>query len=116
MPRVHRQRHHSQGARRNRHQYSVDFARAHDGQTGQTRESRRRDHLPAVLRKTELVEMSRIGKKPIALPKGVKVKIDDGQIEVSGPKGSLSTVVPEGVSFRMDGDNLVAERASDDKA
>ena len=60
--------------------------------------------------------MSRIGKKPIALPKGVKVKIDDGRIEVSGPKGSLSTTVPEGVSFRMDGDNLVAERASDDKA
>ena len=60
--------------------------------------------------------MSRIGKKPIALPKGVKVKIDDGAIEVSGPKGSLSTPVPEGVSFRMDGDNLVAERASDDKA
>jgi large subunit ribosomal protein L6 len=60
--------------------------------------------------------MSRIGKKPIALPKGVKVKIDDGTIEVSGPKGSLSTPVPEGVSFRMDGDNLVAERASDDKA
>jgi large subunit ribosomal protein L6 len=60
--------------------------------------------------------MSRIGKKPIALPKGVKVKIDDGAIEVTGPKGSLSTPVPEGVSFRMDGDNLVAERASDDKA
>ena len=60
--------------------------------------------------------MSRIGKKPIALPKGVKVKIDDGKIEVSGPKGSLSTTVPEGVSFRMDGDSLVAERASDDKA
>ncbi|HEV8484701.1 MAG TPA: 50S ribosomal protein L6 [Blastocatellia bacterium] len=60
--------------------------------------------------------MSRIGKKPIALPKGVKVKIDDGTIEVSGPKGSLRTTVPEGVSFRMDGDNLVAERTSDDKA
>jgi len=60
--------------------------------------------------------MSRIGKKPIALPKGVKVKIDDGSIEVSGPKGSMRTTVPEGVSFRMDGDNLVAERASDDKA
>lgn len=60
--------------------------------------------------------MSRIGKKPIALPKGVKVKIDDGTIEVSGPKGSLRTPVPEGVSFRMDGDNLVAERESDDKA
>ena len=60
--------------------------------------------------------MSRIGKKPIALPKGVKVKIDDGTIEVSGPKGSLSTPVPEGVSFRMDGANLIAERETDDHA
>ena len=60
--------------------------------------------------------MSRIGKKPIALPKGVKVKIDDGAIEVSGPKGSLSTPVPEGVSFRMDGANLIAERETDDHA
>ena len=60
--------------------------------------------------------MSRIGKKPIALPKGVKVKIDDGTIEVSGPKGSLKTPVPAGVSFRMDGNNLVAERESDDHA
>ena len=60
--------------------------------------------------------MSRIGKKPIALPKGVKVKIDDGTIEISGPKGSLRTQVPEGVTFRMDGTSLVAERESDDKA
>jgi len=60
--------------------------------------------------------MSRIGKKPIALPKGVKVKIDDGTIEVTGPKGSLRTPVPQGVSFKMDGDNLVAERESDDHA
>jgi large subunit ribosomal protein L6 len=60
--------------------------------------------------------MSRIGKKPIALPKGVKVKIDDGAIEVTGPKGSLSTPVPEGVSFRMDGANLIAERETDDHA
>ena len=60
--------------------------------------------------------MSRIGKKPIALPKGVKVKIDDGTVEVTGPKGSLRTPLPEGVTFRIDGDNLVAERASDDKA
>ena len=60
--------------------------------------------------------MSRIGKKPIALPKGVKVKIDDGAIEVTGPKGSLSTPVPDGVSFRMDGANLIAERETDDHA
>ncbi|HVF92350.1 MAG TPA: 50S ribosomal protein L6 [Blastocatellia bacterium] len=60
--------------------------------------------------------MSRIGKKPIAMPKGVKVNINDGTIEVSGPKGTLQTAVPEGIKFRVDGDQLIAERESDDKA
>ena len=60
--------------------------------------------------------MSRIGKKPIALPKGVKVDIQERAVEVSGPKGSLSTQVPDGISFEMNGDELVALRRSDDKA
>ena len=34
--------------------------------------------------------MSRIGKKPIALPKGVEVKIDDSLVTVKGPKGTLT--------------------------
>jgi large subunit ribosomal protein L6 len=60
--------------------------------------------------------MSRIGKKPIALPKGVKVKIDDGSIEVTGPKGTLTTPVPAGIAFRQDGESLIAERESNDHA
>ncbi|MFL6277155.1 MAG: 50S ribosomal protein L6 [Blastocatellia bacterium] len=60
--------------------------------------------------------MSRIGKKPISIPKNVKVNITDGVIEVSGPKGQLTTNVPAGIQFRVDGDQLVAERASDDDA
>lgn len=60
--------------------------------------------------------MSRIGKKPITLPKGVKVNITDGTIEVTGPKGTLHTAVPEGVTLRVDGEQLIAERAGDDKA
>ena len=60
--------------------------------------------------------MSRIGKKPITLPKGVKVNITDGTIEVTGPKGTLHTAVPEGVTLRVDGEQLIAERANDDKA
>jgi large subunit ribosomal protein L6 len=60
--------------------------------------------------------MSRIGKKPISLPKGVKVEISDGTVEVTGPKGSLNTALPEGVSLRIDGDQLIAERSGDDKA
>jgi large subunit ribosomal protein L6 len=60
--------------------------------------------------------MSRIGKKPIAIPKGVKVNITDGVVEVTGPKGTLTTEVPEGIKFKIDGDQLIAERDGDDKA
>jgi ribosomal protein L6P/L9E len=37
--------------------------------------------------------MSRIGKKPIPLPKGVKIQIGD-QLEVTGPKGTLTVPIP----------------------
>jgi large subunit ribosomal protein L6 len=60
--------------------------------------------------------MSRIGKKPIAIPKGVKVDIKQGVVEVSGPKGAVSTKLPEGITFRVEGDHLIAERESQDKA
>lgn len=60
--------------------------------------------------------MSRIGKKPIAIPKGVKININDGLIEINGPKGALKTVVPQGISFRVDGEQLIAERQSNDHA
>jgi large subunit ribosomal protein L6 len=60
--------------------------------------------------------MSRIGKKPISIPKNVKVNVKDGVIEVTGPKGTLTTNVPAGISFRVDGDQLIAERESDDHA
>jgi large subunit ribosomal protein L6 len=60
--------------------------------------------------------MSRIGKKPISIPKNVKININDGVIEVNGPKGKLTTNVPTGITFRVDGDQLVAERESDEHA
>jgi len=58
--------------------------------------------------------MSRVGKKPIAIPSGVTVTINNDQLEVKGPKGTLKTPVPEGVEFKMDEGTLVAERANDD--
>jgi large subunit ribosomal protein L6 len=58
--------------------------------------------------------MSRIGKKVIALPKGVTVTIRDGELEVKGPKGTLRTPIPEGVSFTLEDGRLQAERASDE--
>jgi len=60
--------------------------------------------------------MSRIGRKPIAIPKGVKFKIDDGSVEVTGPKGTLEIDLPEGIKCRVDGEQLIAERESDDRA
>jgi large subunit ribosomal protein L6 len=57
--------------------------------------------------------MSRIGKKPIAIPKGVKVDIRESEVIVSGPKGTLTTRIPAGIKFRLEGDALIAERESD---
>jgi large subunit ribosomal protein L6 len=55
--------------------------------------------------------MSRIGKKPITLPKGVEIKIGE-RIEVKGPKGSLSVPIPAGISVKNNGG--VLELARDD--
>ena len=57
--------------------------------------------------------MSRVGKKPITIPAGVTVTINDSALEVKGPKGTLSTPVPNGVSFKQEDGTLVAERADD---
>jgi large subunit ribosomal protein L6 len=60
--------------------------------------------------------MSRIGKKPIALPKGVSVKIAQGAIEVKGPKGTLNQYVPPGIVFSQDDGTLVAKTERDEPA
>jgi len=60
--------------------------------------------------------MSRIGKKPITIPKGVTVNIQDAQLEIKGAKGVLKTPIPEGISFKLEGESLVAERSSNDQA
>jgi large subunit ribosomal protein L6 len=60
--------------------------------------------------------MSRVGKKPIAIPSGVTVTIHDSEVEVKGPKGTLKTPIPAGVSFKQEEGTLTAEHASDDKA
>src|SRR6476660_5295821 len=54
--------------------------------------------------------MSRIGKKPIAIPKGVTVKVVDGAVEVQGPKGKLRQAHPAGINFELGDGHLVARR------
>jgi large subunit ribosomal protein L6 len=60
--------------------------------------------------------MSRVGKKPITIPSGVTVTINASEMEVKGPKGTLNTPIPTGVSFKQEDGTLIAERASDDQA
>jgi len=59
--------------------------------------------------------MSRVGKKPIKVPSGVKVTIRDGQLEVEGKKTKLSAAIPSGIRFELSGDTLTAVRSSDEK-
>jgi large subunit ribosomal protein L6 len=58
--------------------------------------------------------MSRIGKKTIAIPKGVKVDIQPGVVEVQGPKGKLRQPLPAGIGFALEGDELNARTLRDD--
>ena len=59
--------------------------------------------------------MSRIGKKPIKVPSGVKVVIHNNQLEVESKKGKLSAAIPPGIRFELNGDVLTAIRDSDEK-
>jgi large subunit ribosomal protein L6 len=60
--------------------------------------------------------MSRIGRKPIPLPKGVTVKIEGNTVAVQGPKGKLDTSLPTGIQVKQQDGNLVAIRENDSQA
>jgi len=59
--------------------------------------------------------MSRVGKKPIPLPKGVKITIG-GEMLVEGPKGKLKVPVPDGIQVRQADGHLELVRDSDSRA
>jgi large subunit ribosomal protein L6 len=58
--------------------------------------------------------MSRIGKKPIVVPKGVTVKVAEGAVEVQGPKGKLRQAFPAGINFELADGQLLAKKSTDD--
>jgi len=60
--------------------------------------------------------MSRVGNKPIPLPKGVKVKVEAGAVEVEGPKGKLRTSFPSAIRIEPRDGALVAVRERDEDA
>jgi large subunit ribosomal protein L6 len=57
--------------------------------------------------------MSRIGKKPIAIPKGVQVAVKDHHVEVQGPKGKLALTVPEPCSVQVSDGTIVVGRGAE---
>jgi large subunit ribosomal protein L6 len=60
--------------------------------------------------------MSRIGRKPIPLPKGVKYTVQGNTVLVEGPKGKLNALLPKGITLKTEDSTLVAERENDELA
>lgn len=59
--------------------------------------------------------MSRIGKKPISVPAGVDVKIDGTTVTVKGPKGTLVETFNKDMIIKLEGDEVIVERPTEDK-
>jgi large subunit ribosomal protein L6 len=59
--------------------------------------------------------MSRIGKKPIPIPQGVKVQVEGSTVRAEGPKGKLMQPVPAGLQAKVDNGSLVIDRQGDDR-
>lgn len=59
--------------------------------------------------------MSRVGKKPIPLPKGVKISVGDN-LQVEGPKGKLTVPIPEGISIEQADGTMHIKREGDQYA
>lgn len=57
--------------------------------------------------------MSRIGRKPIAIPAGVEVKIDGSTVTVKGPKGTLTQTVHSNMKVEMNGNEITVTRPDD---
>lgn len=59
--------------------------------------------------------MSRIGKQPVVLPKGVKASLGNGAILIEGPKGKLSLNIPSGIKVEPKEDKVLVARQDDEK-
>lgn len=59
--------------------------------------------------------MSRVGRKPIAVPSGVTVTLDNSVITVKGPKGTLSRELHKDMKITIEDSNISVERPSDNK-
>ena len=63
----------------------------------------------------QLINMSRIGKKPIGIPSGTTVTVTDGTVVIKGSKGELSLKLLPEVSIEVKEDKIVVSRINDEK-
>ncbi len=59
--------------------------------------------------------MSRIGKKPVSIPQGIKVDIKDRVLTVKGPKGELSINIHPDIDVKIENEEITVTRKSDEK-
>lgn len=59
--------------------------------------------------------MSRIGKKPITIPSGVEVKINDNQVVVKGPKGELNISFQEVIEVKQEGSEIIVTPKNEER-
>ena len=59
--------------------------------------------------------MSRIGRKPVAIPAGVEVKLDGTTVTVKGPKGTLTQEVHPNMTVKVEGSEVIVTRPDDEK-
>ena len=59
--------------------------------------------------------MSRIGRKPVALPQGVQIEVDGNVVKVKGPKGELTQNVHPDMKINVTDNQVTVERPSDEK-
>ena len=59
--------------------------------------------------------MSRIGRKPIAIPAGVEVKVNGSEVTVKGPKGTLTDTFHNRITVKVEGAEILVTRPSDEK-
>lgn len=57
--------------------------------------------------------MSRIGKRAVAIPKGVTVKVDGSRVDIAGPQGKLYYLLPEGISVEQKEGTLMVKRSAE---
>lgn len=59
--------------------------------------------------------MSRIGRKPIEVPDGVKISFKNGHVKIEGGRGVLTWDIPEGIDAKVEEEKILVERRNDEK-